>query len=304
MSEAKRLKGMQEELECPVCFEIPRELPIPACPKGHIVCKNCRKNVETCPTCRADFRPGGVNIPVGAMIQKIPHKCKFSKYGCDVQMKLEDLVQHEKRCPERTVRCPDDACGQEVQIKKCGIEHFRTHLTGVFFNPDIIPYVYQMTVHCGFAGFGDTYLRNWDGISKNRGEEFNLEEDKEETNTFNQLGKTFFVKTRYVAARRCFLLIVMMADLPEVAAQYMVHYKISSKDGRFEIDYKCPVISIEELPKRGTELQVFLEARSWNISYHNMKNLFRFCDMNRGRGKIGNMEWLVKFSSEVKIFKK
>ena len=119
------------------------------------------------------------------------------------------------------------------------------------------------------------------------------------------MAKTFFVKTRYVAARRCFLLIVMMADLPEVAAQYMVHYKISSKDGRFEIDYKCPVISIEELPvdDRGTETkQMFLWARSWNISYLNMKNLFRFFDMNRGRGKIGSMEWLVKFSPEVKIY--
>ena len=51
---------------------------------------------------------------VGAMIQKVPHKCKFSKYGCDVQMKLKDLVQHEKRCP-------DDACGKEVQIKKSDV---------------------------------------------------------------------------------------------------------------------------------------------------------------------------------------
>ena len=44
MSEAKRLKGMDmlEELECPVCFEMPHQLPIPACPKGHIVCKTCR----------------------------------------------------------------------------------------------------------------------------------------------------------------------------------------------------------------------------------------------------------------------
>ena len=124
------------------------------------------------------------------------------------------------------------------------------------------------------------------------------------TNTFDQLGKTFFVKTKYVAARRCFLLIVLMADLPEAASQYMVHCKISNEDGSFEIDYKCPVISIEELPKRGAELQMFLEARSWNISYHNMKNLFRFADWNRGRGKIGNMKWVVAFRPEVKIFKK
>ena len=118
------------------------------------------------------------------------------------------------------------------------------------------------------------------------------------------MGKTFFVKTRYIAAHRCFLLIVLMADLPEVAAQYMVHCKISNGDGRFEIDYKCPVISIEELPQRGPELQMFLETRSWNICYHNMKNLFRFADWNRGRGKIGNMKWVVAFRPEVKIFKK
>jgi len=300
------LKGMQEELECPVCFEIPRELPIPACPKGHIVCKNCRKNVQTCPTCRADFCPDGVNIPVGAMIHKIPHKCKFSRYGCDVQRKLEDLVKHEKRCPERTVRCPEDACGQEVQIKNCGIEHFKSHFLGgwMFRDPDSIPYVYQMIVNCAWGDIDTSYLNNWDGISKNRGEEFNLNEDIDKTNPFNQLGKTFFVKTKYVAARRCFLLIVLMADLPEVAAQYMVHCKISNGDGSFEIDYKCPVISIEELPKRGAELQMFLEARSWNISYHNMKNLFRFADWNRGRGKIGNMKWVVAFRPEVKIFKK
>ena len=232
------------------------------------------------------------------MIHKIPHKCKFSRYGCDVQMKLEDLVLHEKRCPERTVRCPDDLCGQEVQIKKCA-EHFKSHFLWVSHYYDRIPYVYQMTVHDGLR---DTYLMNWDGISKNRGEEFNLKEDQLQTDIFNQLGKTFFVKTRYIAAHRCFLLIVLMADLPEVAAQYMVHCKISNQDGSFEIDYKCPVISIEELPE--TELQMFLEARSWNISYHNMKNLFRFYDWNRGRGNIGNMEWQVRFRPEVKIIRK
>ena len=38
--------GIQaEDLECPVCFSIPRELPIPSCSAGHIVCKSCRVEV-------------------------------------------------------------------------------------------------------------------------------------------------------------------------------------------------------------------------------------------------------------------
>ena len=37
--------GIQEDLECPVCFSIPRELPIPSCSAGHIVCQTCRVEV-------------------------------------------------------------------------------------------------------------------------------------------------------------------------------------------------------------------------------------------------------------------
>ena len=33
------------QLECPVCFNIPRELPIPCCPSGHIV--RCVENAST-----------------------------------------------------------------------------------------------------------------------------------------------------------------------------------------------------------------------------------------------------------------
>ena len=47
-SDNKRVKLEMDikELECPVCYNIPREFPIPACPAGHVVCKTCRVKVS------------------------------------------------------------------------------------------------------------------------------------------------------------------------------------------------------------------------------------------------------------------
>ena len=45
---------LEESLQCPVCLLIPRALPVPACPAGHIICQACREKVTLCPTCRYD----------------------------------------------------------------------------------------------------------------------------------------------------------------------------------------------------------------------------------------------------------
>ena len=39
-------------IECPVCFETIFSAPIFQCHNGHIVCKDCRPKLETCPICR------------------------------------------------------------------------------------------------------------------------------------------------------------------------------------------------------------------------------------------------------------
>ena len=300
MSAAKKLKGMLEDLECPVCFEIPRELPIPACPKGHIVCKRCRENVQTCPTCRADFSPGGVNTLAGILVQKGAHKCKFSEYGCDVLMKSEDLTQqHEKTCPERTVRCPYTVCKEYVQIKRCG-EHYKLH------NPFPQKNNPFFITHLVNGGYSSRYLRNWDGKSANRGDEFDLKKkDYWKFDYYNQEGQTLFVKTKYFATHRCFCVIVMMADLPEVAAQYMANCKIGNEDGSLEIANKSPVVSIEEMPPSTPDIDIFNDARCWKIPYYTMKNLFRFSDCRKDDFySQQGISWQVSYKAEVEVFKK
>ena len=90
-------------LECPVCFNVPRDLPIPQCPSGHIVCNECRRSLSECPTCRRRLFANNNSSIAAFLIDHIPHKCKFNEFGCEHKGLLSDLKIHEKKCPERTV---------------------------------------------------------------------------------------------------------------------------------------------------------------------------------------------------------
>ena len=108
---------VKSHLECPVCFNIPRDLPIPCCPSGHIVCRPCKKRVTDCPTCRQPMPESMTNSLAGALIEQVQHKCKYSDHGCVVKMMLKDLQAHEKNCPERTIQCPYHICDSIVALK-------------------------------------------------------------------------------------------------------------------------------------------------------------------------------------------
>ena len=123
------MKRIRSELECPVCFNIPRELPIPSCHSGHFVCRPCKKRVRDCPTCRKPMPAHMTNSVVGALIEQVEHKCKYSDQGCEVKMMLKDLVTHEKECPKRTFKCPYDNCRSIVNLS-----NFNDHFLNRSFN--------------------------------------------------------------------------------------------------------------------------------------------------------------------------
>jgi len=113
---ASPMTKVRSQLECPVCFNIPRDLPLPSCPSGHFVCRPCKTRVRNCPTCRQPMPANMTNSAIGALIEQVEHNCKFSDQGCQVKMLLKDLVTHEKKCPERTFICPYSGCVQLVQL--------------------------------------------------------------------------------------------------------------------------------------------------------------------------------------------
>jgi len=113
MKEKKLVQLVKDKLECPVCLEVPRSRPVPVCPNGHLVCKNCK--TVSCPTCRADMG-GGKSLLALTIIENIEHSCKFDL--CEENHSFEEIEQHEAVCEHRSVACPKINCGAEVPLSK------------------------------------------------------------------------------------------------------------------------------------------------------------------------------------------
>ncbi|KAF8820666.1 putative E3 ubiquitin-protein ligase SInaT4 [Cardiosporidium cionae] len=91
-------------LKCIVCCEFMTP-PIFQCLEGHVLCKDCQKNVQSCPFCRCDT----CNIRCRALEQltetltELP--CTFANYGCLKTLHYNTKLQHEKNCPFHPLKC-------------------------------------------------------------------------------------------------------------------------------------------------------------------------------------------------------
>ena len=107
----------QKVVECPICTSLPREGPVPCCPRGHFVCAPCLKkwqevqdNRDTCPTCRSPMGTGTSLLAI-TVIKNALHSCKNS--DCTTKTPLEQIKDHEKECEFRPVLCPGSStCGR------------------------------------------------------------------------------------------------------------------------------------------------------------------------------------------------
>ena len=184
------------QLECPVCFNIPRELPIPCCPSGHIVCRPCKKRVTDCPTCRQPILANMTNSLAGALIHQVQHRCKFHDQGCDIKMMLKDLVTHEKTCPDRTIKCPFLGCAQIVKLKS-----FDSHaLEGV-------PY------HSVKRGSNLSYKVVENGV---------IYHPEWTMGCIKTLDELFHVNFEYHKPSKCFVISIWLAKSESVASKYVM----------------------------------------------------------------------------------
>ena len=187
----RRMQEVEDCLECSACFMVPRKLPIPSCPSGHLICGDCRGKVEDkCPTCRQKLRKRDVSSLAAALYDKVEHRCKY--IPCEEKALLGQLLVHENKCPERIIKCPvgryffgEDRCGKEVKFK-----NFNEHCIA---NHEINPF---------FSFFEDvfsTYLPTY-------------------TNLSQSLGKIVFLFVRY--EEFMLKMFVMIAEDPEIISQY------------------------------------------------------------------------------------
>ena len=136
----RRMQEVEDCLECSVCFMVPRKLPIPSCPSGHLICGDCRGKVEDkCPTCRQKLRKRDVSSLAAALYDKVEHRCKY--IPCEEKALLGQLLVHENKCPERIIKCPvgryffgEDRCGKEVKFK-----NFNEHCIANHQKNEMIP---------------------------------------------------------------------------------------------------------------------------------------------------------------------
>ena len=48
---------IKDLLECPVCLETIKSVPVYQCTNGHVTCKDCIKKLNNCPICRNNSAP-------------------------------------------------------------------------------------------------------------------------------------------------------------------------------------------------------------------------------------------------------
>ena len=257
-------------LECPICYMIPRESPIPCCPAGHIVCVSCRTHVSSCPTCRRGYSSNTSSV-VASLLEVIPHKCKYSVYGCEVKMNLNQIVKHEEKCKDRTIVCPFLPCSEVVPLKKFS-DHASKKGCSIDFGTKRI--------------FGSTlsedYLK-WDGKSKEIGDEFDLDQSNcGKLFSFVCDSKRFYFICKYFGSDRKFVFNVMMVENFGVVGDLSVRMTISNKDGSRKLCGEWPVISIEDLKDDSPDC--------FKVDYDSMKPLLRIDNIgeeNSGRWKVG-----------------
>ena len=122
------LEDLQEDLKCPVCWKMPRSIPVYQCMSGHIFCKECKPRLKTCPVCRIPL--GSNQTPRALMTEKLlmkfPFKCQYAENGCqEPNCLLSELEKHEKECEFRLVSCPinllnypNTGCKEQLPIGK------------------------------------------------------------------------------------------------------------------------------------------------------------------------------------------
>jgi len=101
---------IREYFECPICLLVPRPgTPIFACSQGHMVCNVCRPQIRLCPICRiaiTEENQQRLYFAERLLEDKVPAECKFSEFGCEVELIGYLLMQHENgKCPFEPVNC-------------------------------------------------------------------------------------------------------------------------------------------------------------------------------------------------------
>ena len=115
----KQLVGL---LDCPVCMDVirPGTSTIGLCDNGHILCEKCSGMIcdkitkkGSCPSCRStEMKQVTRNFLAFSFIEAVSnctnYKCKYET--CNTTRPGDEILGHEKFCPEKPLGCPKRGC--------------------------------------------------------------------------------------------------------------------------------------------------------------------------------------------------
>ncbi len=90
VEDSLKLSVLQEVLECPVCYSVPRESPIYQCTNGHLICKDCYGKLTVCHSCR---QPQAENRNLVTFYKHILNL--FTNTLCTFRIKIKFLTDLE-----------------------------------------------------------------------------------------------------------------------------------------------------------------------------------------------------------------
>jgi len=207
----------------------------------------------------------GTNTLANKMIEKVPHPCKYSSYGCNVKKPLKEIIEHEGQCPERTIKCPHLKCKEDViQIKK-----YEDHAMSTKCNrPHSVVTKRKRETHCN--------------LQINSGQSYPLSDGSWKLKPYEDHGKIFYVHHYYIASERTFAFYVTMAENSNEAEKYLAKITLKNQnDERKYLTFVLDVMSMDSAPSNNYEV---LEAESVMLVPHKTMSKFFWWE-NKEEGK-------------------
>ena len=185
-----------------------------------------------------------------------------------------EIVDHEKECPERTVKCTIPRCSQVVQLKM-----FPQHAKdcfGVNIEGNRIVNDFRHSVSTNYLV--------WDGKSKVPRQEFDLQRIMATLGwSFMQLNKKFYAYTKYTSVDKFFLFFVLIGEGKTSADKYRATIEVFNKDKEISTSITCPVLPLEEFPE--SNLDRVESPLVWKIPYEMMRNMFTIQEIKNDNGR-------------------
>ena len=164
------------------------------------------------------------NSVVGSLIEQMEHRCRFSDYGCEVKMLIQSLRNHEKKCTERTIKCPFRNCGATIQLKE-----FNSHA--------------DITRHSKMSGT-NKMIRCFRGL-------FNERVPNKQMLGVVAFDFTFHLNLQYHMLSKCYVFSVWLAKREAITEKYRASIRLGEKieEGDNQLSFSgIRVTSVENVP--------------------------------------------------------